>query len=98
MRGHRLASEAYSPPGTGRYLADPSIQAIAARNGARPAQVLIGWGLQHGFVVLSKSLHRDYLAENIKAMDLTFSDADMREFDGLVAGSVPGIALELKWW
>ncbi len=93
-----LVTEAYSPLGTGRHIANPRVQAIAARSGRSPSQVLIRWGLQHDFVVLPKSVHRERIAENAATLDFTLSDADMAELDSLDAGSLPGLALERKWW
>jgi diketogulonate reductase-like aldo/keto reductase len=97
-RRRNLVTEAYSPLGTGRHLAHPGVQAIAARTGRSASQVLIRWGLQHEFVVLPKSVHRERIAENAGALEFTLSDADMAELDSLDAGSRPGEALERKWW
>jgi diketogulonate reductase-like aldo/keto reductase len=49
-------------------------------------------------VVLAKSAHRERIAENAHALGFTLSDADMAELNSLDAGSVPGQALERKWW
>jgi diketogulonate reductase-like aldo/keto reductase len=97
-RRRNLVTEAYSPLGTGRHLANPRVQAIAARSERSPSQILIRWGLQHDFVVLPKSVHRERIAENAGVLDFTLSDADMAELDSLDAGSLPGQALERKWW
>lgn len=93
-----LVTEAYSPLGTGHHLANPRLQSIAARVGRSPAQILIRWSLQHGFVVLPKSTHRERIAENAEALSFSLSGADMAELDDLDAGSRPGAALEHKWW
>jgi diketogulonate reductase-like aldo/keto reductase len=97
-RRRSLVTEAYSPLGTGRHLANPRVQAIATRTGRSPSQILIRWGLQHDFVVLPKSVHRERIAENAAALGFTLSDADMAELDSLDSGSLPGQALERKWW
>ena len=97
-RRRSLVTEAYSPLGTGRHLANPRVQAIATRTGRSPSQILIRWGLQHDFVVLPKSVHRERIAENAGALDFTLSDPDITELDSLDAGSLPGQALERKWW
>jgi len=97
-RRRSLVTEAYSPLGTGRHLTNPRVQAIATRTGRSPSQILIRWGLQHDFVVLPKSVHRERIAENAGALDFTLSDADIAELDSLDAGSLPGQALERKWW
>jgi diketogulonate reductase-like aldo/keto reductase len=93
-----LVTEAYSPLGTGRLLTNPAVQGIAARSGMTPSQVLIRWGLQHDFVVLAKSTHREWIAQNADALDFRLSDAEMAELDSLDTGSRPGQALERNWW
>jgi len=93
-----LVTEAYSPLGTGRHLTNPAVREIAERVGKSPSRVLIRWGLQHGFVVLAKSSHRERIAENAGALEFSLSDDEMTELDHLDAGSRPGAALERKWW
>jgi diketogulonate reductase-like aldo/keto reductase len=97
-RRRNLVTEAYSPLGTGRHLANPRVQEIAERIERTASQVLIRWSLQHDFVVLPKSLHRARIAENAGALEFTLSDVDMIELDSLDGGSTPGQALEHKWW
>jgi diketogulonate reductase-like aldo/keto reductase len=97
-RRRNLATEAYSPLGTGQHLANPKVQAIADRVGRSTSQVLIRWGLQRDFVVLPKSTHRERIAENVGALGFSLSDAEMGELDDLDGGSRPGAALERKWW
>lgn len=97
-RKRDLATEAYSPLGTGRHLANPKVQRIADRVNRSASQVLIRWSLQHDLVVLPKSVHRERIAENAGALEFTLSDADMAELDNLDGGSQPGEALERKWW
>jgi diketogulonate reductase-like aldo/keto reductase len=50
---HNVAVEAYSPLGTGRLIADPTVAKIAQRTGRTPAQVLLRWCLQHGLCQLT---------------------------------------------
>lgn len=97
-RRRDLVMEAYSPLGTGRHLSNPRVRAIARRIEKTPSQVLIRWGLQHDFVVLAKSTHRERIHQNSGALGFALSDAEMAELDTLDSGSVPGEALEHKWW
>jgi diketogulonate reductase-like aldo/keto reductase len=97
-RRRNLVTEAYSPLGTGRHLSNPGVKEIADRVGRSPSQVLIRWGLQHDFVVLAKSAHRERIAENAGALGFSLSEVEMTELDRLDAGSRPGAALERKWW
>ena len=97
-RRRNLVTEAYSPLGTGHLLSNPRVQEIAERVGRSPAEVLVRWGLQRGFVVLAKSSHRERIAENFGALSFTLSEGAMAALDRLDAGSHPGAALEHKWW
>jgi 2,5-diketo-D-gluconate reductase A len=71
---------------------------LAARMGRTPAQVLLRWGLQHEFIVLPKSTHRERIAENAQVFDFALSDNDMAELDGLDRTGGTDKALERKWW
>ena len=93
-----LVFEAYSPLGTGRHLADASVQRIAARIDRTAAQVLLRWCLQHHLVVLPKSVHRERIEENSHVFDFTLSADDMAELDGLDRTGGTDRALERKWW
>jgi diketogulonate reductase-like aldo/keto reductase len=93
-----LVTEAYSPLGTGRYLSNPKVGEIADQVGKAPAEVLVRWGLQHDFVVLAKSTHRERILQNADALTFVLSDAEMEQLDRLDEGSRPGAALERRWW
>ncbi len=95
---HRVAVEAYSPLGTGRHLAHPTVAEIAARVGRTPAQVLLRWCLQRHTIVLPKSTHRERIAENAQVFDFALSDADMAVLDGLDRTGGTDRAREQKWW
>lgn len=88
--------EAYSPLTKGRKLDDPALAEIGATYGKTPAQVLIRWALQCGFVVLPKSVRASRLAENFDVFDFTLSDPDMLRLEdldeGLATGWDPGDA------
>ena len=57
----KLLSEAYSPLGTGGLLGNETVNEIASEVGKSPAQVLIRWSLEHGFLPLPKSVHDKYI-------------------------------------
>jgi 2,5-diketo-D-gluconate reductase A len=90
--------EAYSPLGTGALLGDPVVAGIADRIGRRPAQVLLRWCVQRGIPVITKSTHRDRIAENAQVFDFELSDDDMERLDALDRSRGTRAALERKWW
>ena len=82
-RARGIVIEAYSPLTRGQRLGDPAIGAIAREVGRTPAQVLLRWGIQHGFVVLPKSVRADRVAENAAVFDFALTDEQMLRLDGL---------------
>jgi diketogulonate reductase-like aldo/keto reductase len=75
--------EAYSPLTRGKRLNHPTILAVAKKYGKTPAQVLIRWSLQHGLVVIPKSIHEDRILENSQVFDFQLAPEDMRLLDSL---------------
>ena len=93
-----IALEAYSPLGTGAQLGDPVVTGIADRLGRTPAQVLLRWCVQRGIPVITKSTHRDRIAENAEIFDFELAAPDMEELDALDRSGGTRAALERKWW
>src|SRR5699024_6116769 len=59
-----MVVEAYSPISTGKLLNNEIIKKIADKYGIMPALVSIRYALQKGLVVLPKSVHEEYIAQN----------------------------------
>jgi diketogulonate reductase-like aldo/keto reductase len=93
-----VALEAYSPLGTGAQLSDPVVADIADRLERSPAQVLLRWCVQRGIPVITKSTHRDRIAENAEVFDIELSAGDLEELDALDRSAGTQAALERKWW
>ncbi len=82
-QGHGIRLEAYSPLTRGHRLDHPVIKAVAAEHRRTPAQILIRWGLQHGLVVIPKSVQPERIRENARVFDFELSRADMDRLDAL---------------
>ena len=95
---HGVVLEAYSPLGTGRLLSDATVGTIAARVGRAPAQVLLRWCVQRGVPVLSKSTHRDRIADNAQIFDFELTGEDLSRLDALDRTGGTRKALERPWW
>ncbi|HEX5090400.1 MAG TPA: aldo/keto reductase [Nocardioides sp.] len=67
----------------GGTLDHPAIVAIAERLGRTTAQVIIRWHLQHGFVVIPKSVHPERIRSNFDVAGFALTDEDMATMDGL---------------
>jgi len=67
----------------GGTLDHPAIVGIAERLGRTPAQVIIRWHLQHGFVAIPKSVQAERIRSNADVAGFTLTDDDMATLDGL---------------
>jgi diketogulonate reductase-like aldo/keto reductase len=86
----RIVVEAYSPLTKGRRLDDSRLAAVAAEVGRTPAQVLIRWSLQKGFVVLPRSSNAGRIAENAAVFDFALDDRQVAALDTLDEGLTTG--------
>jgi diketogulonate reductase-like aldo/keto reductase len=80
---HGIAIEAYSPLTKGLRLRDARLAAVARAVGRTPAQVLLRWSLQKGFVTIPKSAKRERILENAAIFDVALAADAMATLDGL---------------
>jgi diketogulonate reductase-like aldo/keto reductase len=80
-----IAIESWSPLGgsTSDLLEDPVIQGIGDRYQKSSAQVVIRWHLQHGLIVIPKSVHPERIKQNFDVFDFDLSGEDMTAIDDL---------------
>lgn len=88
----KLFSEAYSPLGTGGLLGNETVNEIASEVEKSPAQVLIRWSLEHGFLPLPKSVYDKYIRANAGVFDFNLSSEQMNKLDSL--HGVSGLATD----
>ena len=81
-----IAVEAWSPIAKGKVLKDETIRRIAADHGKNPVQVTLRWELQHGIVIIPKSVHKERIEENMKIFDFELSGEEMKQIDALHNG------------
>ncbi len=74
---HGIYIESWSPLGSGRLLADPTLEKLAGKHGKSVAQVIIRWHLQEGLIVIPKSVHQDRIAGNFAVFDFALDGEDM---------------------
>lgn len=78
-----IVTEAWSPLGQGSSLANPTLKAIASRLGRTPAQVVLRWHVENGFVAIPKSATPARIAENIAVFSFELSNDDHATIAGL---------------
>ncbi|MEV7589549.1 aldo/keto reductase [Streptomyces sp. NPDC090085] len=82
-----IATEAWSPLGQGKeLLALPAVTEIAAKHGRSAAQVVLRWHLQHGNVVIPKSVTPSRIRENLDVFGFELDADDTAALDALGAG------------
>ncbi|MCB0877559.1 MAG: aldo/keto reductase [Thermoleophilia bacterium] len=85
-----IATQGWSPLGQGgELLADPVVVEIAGQLGSAitPAQVVLRWHVQHGFVTIPKSQNAARIAANIDLFGFVLDDDQMARLDALDRGS-----------
>ena len=84
--------ESWGPLGQGKYdlFAADAVRDAAETHGKTPAQTVLRWHLQKGFVVFPKSVRRERLEENLDVFDFTLTDAEMAAIDALDPGDGSG--------
>ncbi|MDB5622607.1 MAG: 2,5-diketo-D-gluconic acid reductase [Devosia sp.] len=76
-REHNIAIESYSPLGSGAALKNPTIGEIAQKHGKSPAQAILRWHIQEGFIVIPKSTHAERIRANINVFDFELDAEDL---------------------
>ena len=85
-RLHGIQLEAYGPLVRGQRLDHPVLARAAAKHRRTGAQVLLRWGLQHGLVVIPKSVHAERIRENAELYGFALDAEDMEALDRLDEG------------
>jgi 2,5-diketo-D-gluconate reductase A len=82
LREREVVLEGYSAL-RGGTLTDPTVTRIAERLGRTPAQVILRWHLQHGFVAIPKSARPERIRGNADVADFELDADDMAALDAL---------------
>lgn len=85
-----ITLEAYSPLTRGQRLGHPVVVELAQAVARTPAQILLRWGIQKGFVILPKSVQPARIAENAALFDFELDAGAMQRLDALEEGLVTG--------
>jgi diketogulonate reductase-like aldo/keto reductase len=64
-------------------LDDPVLGEIAGDHGVTPAQVLLRWHLDHGFVAIPKSVTPERIRSNAEITGFSLSEDELQRIDGL---------------
>ncbi len=61
------------------HFSDPTITAIAAVHDKTPAQIILRWQLQAGYIAIPGSENPDHIAENFNIFDFELSEEEMEK-------------------
>ncbi len=82
-----IVIESYSPlMQAGEALEHPVIADLARKHDRTPAQVILRWHVQSGFIVIPKSVKPERIRENFALFDFELSEDEMRAIEGMDAG------------
>ncbi|KAJ9198739.1 hypothetical protein DTO271D3_6123 [Paecilomyces variotii] len=77
LRKRNIVIEAYSPLVQATRMNEPVLQNLAKKHNKTPAQILVRWSLQKGYVPLPKSVTDARIIENAQVFDFELSKEDM---------------------
>ena len=78
--------EAWSPIARGALVRTPGVNAIAAKYGKTVAQVTLRWHLEHGRIIIPRTVHKERMIENFALFDFALETAETAVLDALEAG------------
>jgi 2,5-diketo-D-gluconate reductase A len=87
---HGIKIEAWSPLGLGADLNNDTVGSLAERLGKSPAQVILRWHLQKGYIVFPKSVTPSRIEENFDVFDFELTSDDIAAIDALDEGNRTG--------
>jgi diketogulonate reductase-like aldo/keto reductase len=82
----RSVREVPAPSAGNDPLAHPTVVELAARYRKTPAQVVLRWHLDHGFVTIPKSFRPQRIAENIDIFGFALTAEDLAAIDAMDLG------------
>lgn len=83
-QAHGIATETWSPIGRGGdLLSDPAITTLAERHGRTPAQIVLRWHTQLGYIPAPKSSDPARQAQNLHIFDFELSGEEITSLNAL---------------
>lgn len=82
-----IVTQSWTPLGGGRSFDAPPVQAVAARSGKSPAQVVLRWHLHLGCAAIPRSTRAEGQAENLDLMDFALTEQEMAAMATLDRGA-----------
>lgn len=88
-KDHRIIVEAWSPLIKGQ-LSNPLLIELAAKYNKTPAQLVLRWSIQHGFLPLPKASTKERIQENANIFDFEITPEDIEAMKALEVFGITG--------
>ena len=85
-----IVVESWSPLGSGVDLDNATVGGLAKELGKTPAQVILRWHLQLGYITFPKSVTPSRIQENFEIFDFALSDDQVKAISALDEGNRTG--------
>ncbi|QPK83784.1 aldo/keto reductase [Corynebacterium qintianiae] len=95
---HGILTEAWAPLARGANFAEPRIGAVADAHGATPAQVVLAYLMQMGCSVIPKTANPQRLVENMGAVNVELTDAEIASLGEIAGARMSGDPLTFPGW
>lgn len=82
-REHDIVVEAYAPLARALRMKHPKIVELSRKYRCEPAQLMVRWSLQKGYVPLPKSVQKERIVSNSNVASFEIAEEDMEALDGL---------------
>ncbi|KAH7360226.1 NADP-dependent oxidoreductase domain-containing protein [Rhexocercosporidium sp. MPI-PUGE-AT-0058] len=79
---HGITVEAYAPLARALRMKHPKVVQLSKKYGCTPAQLLVRWSLQHGYVPLPKSVTKERIVANKDVEGFEIDEDGMKMLDG----------------
>jgi len=80
---NHVALEAWAPLVRGEKFDHPKIVELSRKHKKSPAQILLRWSLQRGFIPLPKSVKKERIVSNTQIYDFELSEQEVQELNSL---------------
>lgn len=85
-----IRTECWAPLGRGAVLERPELLALAAAHGKSPAQIILRWHFDQGFIVIPKSANPERMRQNLAVFDFTLAPGERAVLASMHAGQRTG--------
>lgn len=78
-----IKTECWAPLGRGGAMDHPVVTGLTAKYGKSPAQIILRWHLDRGFIVIPKSSNPERLRQNLDVFDFHLDAADIKAIEAI---------------